>query len=69
MVSFVSYVLQSRNDDTALGDVARDMLDDIGINRRWGYKSLIRYLETNHNPCSAVLDILKQAQFDYSIQG
>jgi hypothetical protein len=46
MVSFVSYVLQSKNDDTALGDVARDMSQDAGINRMWGYSRLVRHLKS-----------------------
>ena len=61
MVSFVSYVLQAKNDNGPLGDVARDMLEDDGINKRWGYRSLIRYLETYHNPCERVMNILSDA--------
>lgn len=60
MVSFVNYVLRFRNADSAWGDVARDMLDDANINRRWGYMSLVRYLLSNHNPCGAVMDILSE---------
>ena len=67
MVSFVTYVLRFSNDDSALGDVARDMIEDSDINRRWGFRSLMRYLETNHNCCDSVLGILTDANTAYIV--
>ena len=60
-MSFVSYVLKHKRQDTALGDVARDIVYDTDINRRWGYTSLINHLETNRNACDAVINILSNA--------
>ena len=60
MVSFVSYVLQFKDDDSAIGDVARDMMLDTGIKRSWGYKSLVKHLETM-NACDRVYSVLEQA--------
>ena len=60
-MSFVGYVLKHKRQDTALGDVARDIAIDDAINRRWGFRSLIRYIETNHNCSDAVISILNNA--------
>jgi hypothetical protein len=60
MVSFVSYVLQFKDDDSAIGDVARDMMLDTGIKRSWGYKSLVKHLESM-NAVSQVYDVLEGA--------
>jgi hypothetical protein len=60
-MSFVGYVLKHRNQDTALGDVAREIINDNDINRRWGFRSLMRYLELNRDACDAVISILNNA--------
>jgi hypothetical protein len=64
MVSFVSYVLRFRFDDTALGDVARDMMLDTGINKRWGYTKLISHL-IRMNAVDRIYGILEQAKVAY----
>jgi hypothetical protein len=58
MVSFVSYVLKFKNEANACGDVARDMLQDPNINRRWGFRKLVAYLTTTHRPSANVLTVL-----------
>lgn len=44
MVSFVSYVLRFKKEDSAIGDVARDIEQDVRINRRWGHTKLVAHL-------------------------
>ena len=46
MLSFVSYVLRFRGDDTALGDVSRDISHDPGVKRDWGYNRLVKHLNS-----------------------
>ena len=60
MVSFVSYLLQFKDDDNAIGDVARDMMLDTGIRRSWGYKRLVKHLESM-NACDRVYYVLERA--------
>jgi hypothetical protein len=66
MVSFVSYVLRFKNDDSALGDVARDIAMDTRINRRWGYTQLIVHL-MRMNAVEAVYQILSDARVGYIV--
>jgi hypothetical protein len=64
MVSFVSYVLQFKNSDTALGDVARDMMLDTGIKRSWGYMRLLKHMN-EMNACERVYNLLETAYNHY----
>ena len=65
MISFVSYVLRFKNDDSAIGDVARDMLIDSDISKRWGYTSLIKHLN-KMNAVERIYDILDDANNRYN---
>ena len=65
MISFVSYVLRFKNDDSAIGDVARDIADDNNISRRWGYKKLINHLK-NMNAADRIFNILNDANTEYN---
>lgn len=44
MVSFVSFLLTFKNDDSAIGDLARDAVMDIRINKRWGFNKFMNHL-------------------------
>jgi hypothetical protein len=66
-MSFVGYVLKHKRQDTALGDVARDIEVDGDINRRWGFRSLIKHLETNRHACGAVINILNHANDAFEV--
>lgn len=60
MVSFVSFILKFKNDDSAIGDLARDIEMDKRINRNLGYKKLIAYL-SDINACSGALNAVDDA--------
>jgi len=55
MSSFVYKILLHKKDDTPLGDIARDILQDKNINRRWGFKKLYEYFE-KINACERCLN-------------
>ena len=57
MSSFVRYVLKFKNDDSAIGDVARDIMADNNLKRTWSYKTLVKYLE-EVGACDKVFGIL-----------
>lgn len=59
MVSFVTYLLRFKDEDSAVGDVARDMIRDPRINRRWGYTSLVEYL-SKMNTVDRIYGILEE---------
>jgi len=67
MVSFVSYVLRYAGEGNAAGDVARDILQASGINRRWGYNSLRRYILHTYRPREEVLVILRDLKSRYDV--
>jgi len=64
MVSFVSYVLRFVKEDSAIGDVARDIAQDTAINRRWGYLRLMTHL-IPMNASERVYQILSDARVAY----
>jgi hypothetical protein len=50
MVSFVSFLLSFKNEDSAVGDLARDASMDDRINKRWGFNKFMEHL-LNVNAC------------------
>jgi hypothetical protein len=64
MVSFVSYVLSFKDDDSALGDVARDIFADKDIKKSWGFPRLISHL-MHLNANENIYGILKEARQQY----
>jgi hypothetical protein len=52
MVSFVSYLLQFVNEDSPVGDLARDVRDDGRINKRWGFNKFMEHL-VNMGACES----------------
>ena len=64
MSSFVRFVLKYKKSDCPYGDVARDMLEDPRINRRWGYRSTKAYLDTV--ACTRVLNIIEDLHGEYN---
>ena len=44
MVSFVTFLLAFVNDDSAIGDLARDASADERINKRWGFNKFVEHL-------------------------
>ena len=65
MISFVSFVLGFEKDDSAIGDVARDMVQDTMISKRWGYSTLIKHLR-KMNATDAVFNLLEEANLYYN---
>jgi hypothetical protein len=65
MISFVTYVLSFKDSDCALGDVARDMMLDTAISKRWGFPRLIKHLVTM-NADGRVYGVLEEANFVYN---
>ena len=63
--SFYSWLLQFKNDDTAIGDLARDARSDADFPRRSiSYRHLKYYLESRH-ACDAALDVFTDAFAQY----
>ena len=56
-------MLKYKKSDCPYGDVARDMLEDPRINRRWGYRSTKAYLDTV--ACARVMDIVEELHEEY----
>lgn len=64
MSSFVRYVLKFKQQDNAYGDVARDILDDPEVNRKWGYRSFVKHLE-HRNASQRVYEIVSELKWNY----
>ena len=63
--SFYSWLLQFKNDDTAIGDLARDARSDADFPRRSiSYRHLKDYLECKH-ACEAAMDVFTDAFAQY----
>ena len=63
--SFYSWLLQFKNDDTAVGDLARDVRADSEFPRRSiSYMNLKKYLESKH-ACVAAMNVFKEAFAKY----
>ena len=59
--SFYSWLLQFKNDDTAIGDLARDARSDSEFPRRSiSYGHLEKYLESKH-ACDAAMRVFTEA--------
>ena len=67
--SFYSWLLQFKNDDTAIGDLARDARDDREFPRRSiSYRHLKKYLESKH-ACEAAMNVFMEAFTQYKSAG
>jgi hypothetical protein len=64
MSSFVRWVLQFKNDDSAIGDVARDMMVDMDLKKTWCYRTVIKHLD-QRGACDSVYTILAEANQRY----
>ena len=60
-MNFVRFVLQAKNDNTPLGDVARDILMDVRVKPTWSYKRLLKHLD-ECRACELVYGILEDAK-------
>jgi len=67
MVSFVNYVLKFVDENSARGDVAREFGGDPGINKRWGFKTLKKYL-SRKNLHPNVLPILVELKSSFDVE-
>jgi hypothetical protein len=43
-MTFMTFLKQFVNDDSAIGDLARDARDDTRINNRWGFNKFMEHL-------------------------
>ena len=43
-ITFVSFLKMFANDDSAIGDLARDAVMDTRINNRWGFNKFMEHL-------------------------
>ena len=66
MSSFIRFVLKYKKSDCRFGDLARDMLEDPRINRRWGYRSTKAYLSPF--ACTRVMEIIEELHEEYKIR-
>lgn len=63
--SFYSWLLQFKNDDTAIGDLARDANRDCEFPRRSiSYRNLKKYLESK-SVCDAAMNVFNEAFNQY----
>jgi len=60
MSSFIRFVLKYKKSDCVYGDVARDILQDEGINRSWCFTTFSKYLEDHHKPSEKVLTLIDE---------
>jgi hypothetical protein len=67
MMSFVNYVLLHKEDNTALGDVARDINLDRAIKKSWSYRRLIVHL-IHMNAVERIYQILEEAKIAYTVR-
>jgi hypothetical protein len=44
MVSFVSFLTDFENEDSAIGDLAREVSHDTFINKRWGFNKFMDHI-------------------------
>ena len=64
MSSFVRYILKFKDHNCAYGDVARDILADPEVNRRWGYRSFVNYL-AQRNASQRVFELVDEINWNY----
>ena len=63
--SFYSWLLQFKNDNTAIGDLARDARDDNEFPRRSiSYRHLKKYLESKQ-ACDAAMNVFMEVFTQY----
>jgi hypothetical protein len=60
MSSFVRFALKHKNEDSAWGDVAKDIAMDEGVVRTWNWKRLEKYLDENRRVSARVQGILEE---------
>lgn len=65
-MSFVEFILRHIDDDSKFGDVARDVVRDGAVERRWGYTAFKRHLLLV-GACDAVLEIVDDLRVAYKI--
>lgn len=58
--SFIMWIRQFKKDDTAIGDLARDIREDSKIKTRFSIRRLRRYLE-NANACEDCMKTFEEA--------
>lgn len=63
-ITFIKFILKCKNDNTAYGDVARDVFNDKNINNKWGYNQLIQHLK-QMNACESVFYIIEEMYLKY----
>lgn len=64
MSTFVRYILKHKKEQTAYGDVARDILDDPNVDRSWSYRSFSRYL-AQQNASQRVFELVDALAWEY----
>lgn len=64
MSSFVRYILKFKDHNDMYGDVARDILDDPLVNRRWGYRSFVKHL-VQRKASQRVFEIVDDLWFQF----
>lgn len=65
MSSFVRFALKHKKEQTAWGDVAKDIAMDEGIVRTWNWKRLEKYLDENRRVSARVQGILEEMRDAY----
>ena len=66
MSSFVRYVLKFKDEDDHYGDVARMILRDRNVNRRWSHRQLSRYAYLQQAD-QGVFDVIDELARNYQL--
>ena len=64
MSSFVRYILKFKDHNCPYGDVARDIMADPEVNRRWGYRRFVQHL-IERRASQRVFELIDNLQFEY----
>ena len=57
-MSFVNYVLTFKTFDCPYGDLARDLSADGKVSKRWGVRTLKKYIECQNSSLCCLIDEL-----------
>lgn len=64
--TFRAWLLAHARQDSAIGDVARDVKQDPCLGRAWTPSGILHHIETEHEPCEAFLDAFSKAVAKWS---
>jgi hypothetical protein len=67
MSSFVRFVLKYKKDDSAWGDIARDVAADSEIKRTWNWEAFKKHVEDK--ACASAWAVMEEMKEAYTRRG